>query len=132
MSDLNNKMDNEIISETISEIISKIGSDLCYELCDDFSCSINTLGKEILYWKQKSPMTLVDQVMTKKLFWNVYEVSMVHERSKAMFIQPESSGIIACICGSFKTTTDAKQTRSGDESMTVFVSCLDCGRKWKM
>jgi DNA-directed RNA polymerase subunit M/transcription elongation factor TFIIS len=125
-------MDNEIISETISEIISKIGSDLCYELCDDFSCSINTLGKEILYWKQKSPMTLVDQVMTKKLFWNVYEVSMVHERSKAMFIQPESSGIIACICGSFKTTTDAKQTRSGDESMTVFVSCLDCGRKWKM
>lgn len=115
-----------------NELSDHLSTELCIELCTEFSCSMNTLIKEILYWKHNSPLNWIERVMNKSLFWNAHGVSMVHERSKAMFMEPESSGIIACICGSFKTTTDAKQTRSGDESMTVFVSCLDCGRKWKM
>jgi transcription elongation factor S-II len=34
-------------------------------------------------------------------------------------------------CKSIKTTSTQKQTRSADEPMTVFVLCLDCGKRWK-
>lgn len=34
-------------------------------------------------------------------------------------------------CNSIKTTSTQKQTRSADEPMTVFVLCLNCGKRWK-
>jgi DNA-directed RNA polymerase subunit M/transcription elongation factor TFIIS len=34
-------------------------------------------------------------------------------------------------CHSRKTTYYQMQTRSADEPMTVFVSCLECGTRWK-
>ena len=34
-------------------------------------------------------------------------------------------------CGSRKTTFYQKQTRSADEPMTTFVTCCECGRKWR-
>jgi transcription elongation factor S-II len=34
-------------------------------------------------------------------------------------------------CKSIKTTYFQMQTRSADEPMTVFVSCLNCGKNWK-
>jgi transcription elongation factor S-II len=34
-------------------------------------------------------------------------------------------------CKSIKTTSTQKQTRSADEPMTVFVLCLNCGKRWK-
>lgn len=41
-------------------------------------------------------------------------------------------GIFTCgRCKSKKTTYYEMQTRSADEPMTAFVSCLDCGKRWK-
>jgi DNA-directed RNA polymerase subunit M/transcription elongation factor TFIIS len=34
-------------------------------------------------------------------------------------------------CHSHKTTHHEQQTRSADESMTVFICCADCGKRWK-
>jgi transcription elongation factor S-II len=34
-------------------------------------------------------------------------------------------------CKSIKTTSTQKQTRSADEPMTVFVLCLNCGKRWR-
>jgi len=34
-------------------------------------------------------------------------------------------------CKSIKTTSTQKQTRSADEPMTVFVFCMNCGKRWK-
>ena len=41
-------------------------------------------------------------------------------------------GMFKCVrCGSKKTSHYQKQTRSADEPMTVFVTCLDCRHKWR-
>jgi len=42
-------------------------------------------------------------------------------------------GVLECgKCGSNKTISYTKQTRSGDESTTVFALCYNCNNKWKM
>jgi transcription elongation factor S-II len=42
-------------------------------------------------------------------------------------------GIFNCEkCKSDKTTYYQLQTRSADEPMTTFVTCMNCGKKWKM
>ena len=41
-------------------------------------------------------------------------------------------GIFTCgKCKSQKTTYYELQTRSADEPMTAFITCLDCGKRWK-
>ncbi|GBG34013.1 Transcription elongation factor A protein 1 [Hondaea fermentalgiana] len=43
-----------------------------------------------------------------------------------------NGGLYTCSrCNSKKTTHYQKQTRSADEPMTVFVSCLSCGKRWR-
>ena len=42
-------------------------------------------------------------------------------------------GVLTCNkCNSNKTFSYTKQTRSGDESTTVFVVCSNCNAKWKI
>ena len=42
-------------------------------------------------------------------------------------------GVLECEkCGSKKTISTTKQTRSGDESTTVFAMCISCNSKWKI
>jgi transcription elongation factor S-II len=42
------------------------------------------------------------------------------------------AGLFKCRrCGKRKTSNYQKQTRCADEPMTVFVTCLNCGNKWR-
>ena len=34
-------------------------------------------------------------------------------------------------CGQRKCTYYQKQTRSADEPMTTFITCVNCGKNWK-
>lgn len=46
--------------------------------------------------------------------------------------QQNQRGFFKCrACGSDKTTYQQAQTRSADEPMTTFVSCMTCGKNWK-
>jgi transcription elongation factor S-II len=54
--------------------------------------------------------------------------------NKAMIAQPERSvnASLECSrCGQNKVTYAEAQTRSADEPMTVFCTCLNCGKSWK-
>ena len=47
-------------------------------------------------------------------------------------IDPNAGGEFTCgKCKSTKTSHYQMQTRSADEPMTVFISCLKCGNRWK-
>ena len=44
-----------------------------------------------------------------------------------------ADGIFTCNrCKSKKTTYYSLQTRSADEPMTSFITCVECGNRWKM
>lgn len=44
----------------------------------------------------------------------------------------DTEGMFRCgKCKTYKTTYYQMQTRSADEPMTTFVTCLNCGNKWK-
>ena len=59
----------------------------------------------------------------------------IHKEIRKEYIAKEAKnqdGFFKCgRCKSMKTTYYEMQTRSADEPMTVFVSCLNCNRNWK-
>jgi len=62
---------------------------------------------------------------------------MIEEKSKRdsckyeTVIEASTDTFICRKCKSNKTTYYQLQLASADESMTVFVSCVDCGNRWK-
>ena len=57
----------------------------------------------------------------KKVLTDAYEIKLV----------PMSDSIKCGKCKNKRITYYDLQTRSGDEAMTTFINCLDCGNKWK-
>jgi DNA-directed RNA polymerase subunit M/transcription elongation factor TFIIS len=59
----------------------------------------------------------------------------IHKQLRKEYMNNEKKnqdGFFKCgRCKSMKTTYYQMQTRSADEPMTVFVSCLNCERNWK-
>jgi transcription elongation factor S-II len=59
----------------------------------------------------------------------------IHREMRKDFLTKElknQDGFFTCSrCKSKKTTYYQLQTRSADEPMTTFVSCLNCGKNWK-
>ena len=54
------------------------------------------------------------------------------EREKAKTLDDDYVGMFKCgKCKSIKTTYYQLQTRSADEPMTTYVTCMNCGSKWK-
>ena len=63
---------------------------------------------------------------------DIYQMKLI-EIKKANGIDPNAGGEFTCSkCKSNKTSHYEKQTRSSDEPMTVFVQCLNCGKRWRM
>ena len=54
-------------------------------------------------------------------------------RNQVVESEDIEEGILECKkCGSKKTTFYSLQTRSADEPMTNFITCVDCKNRWKM
>jgi transcription elongation factor S-II len=60
-------------------------------------------------------------------------LDLKYKRDESKFnviIQPSTDVYVCRKCKSRKCTYSAQQTRSSDEPMTIYVSCLNCGKNW--
>lgn len=68
---------------------------------------------------------------SKRLDWEQANESKINEMCGIKGDLLSASLFTCGRCKSTKTTSTQKQTRSADEPMTVFVLCLNCGKRWK-
>jgi len=65
-------------------------------------------------------------------FADMHEYEEEAERMVVPELSVETDGIFQCRkCKKRKTTYYSVQTRSADEPMTNFITCLSCGNRWK-
>lgn len=101
-----------------------------------------------IYWNLKTP-SLIEQIKTNKIkphtiaFMTHQEMNhdkwepLIQAKMKRDHYKYEAkieaaTDTFKCRkCQSNKCTYYQMQTRSADEPMTTFVSCIDCGNRWK-
>lgn len=71
--------------------------------------------------------------MFPELYEPIYERLATRElRKMAVSHHDAPDGVYTCrACKSKKTQYTCLQTRSADEPMSIYVSCLQCGKRWK-
>ena len=69
--------------------------------------------------KEKIDETIKNQVSSIQSDWDLKHTKV-------------TEGVYKCKCGSNKTTQSEMQTRSADEPMTLFITCVVCGNRWKL
>ena len=87
----------------------------------------------IKYMKEDCENTSEIAYFTKEQFypelWNDLRSKMLE---RIIVKEEEVVGLFKCnTCKSNKTTYYQMQTRSADEPMTTYVTCLNCNRRWK-
>lgn len=82
--------------------------------------------------KTKARSKMVNDIQeSRRLDWEQANESKINEMCGITGDLLNASLFTCGRCNSIKTTSTQKQTRSADEPMTVFVLCLDCGKRWK-
>lgn len=76
---------------------------------------------------------MVPSEMFPELYEPIYERLAAKElRRMAVSHEDAADGMYTCrACKSKKTQYTCLQTRSADEPMSIFVACLQCGKRWK-
>jgi transcription elongation factor S-II len=82
--------------------------------------------------KRKEREEKVRKMMdTNRLDWDTANEHKINEMCGIRGELLKASLFTCGRCKSIKTTSTQKQTRSADEPMTVFVLCLNCGKRWR-
>lgn len=68
---------------------------------------------------------------SRRLDWDQANESKINDMCGIKGEMLKASLFTCGRCKSTKTTSTQKQTRSADEPMTVFVFCMNCGKRWK-
>lgn len=75
---------------------------------------------------------MTHQEMNHQKWEKLIEAKMKRDKTKYETVMEASTDTFTCRkCKSKKCNYYQLQTRSGDESMTTFVSCIQCGNRWK-
>lgn len=114
-----------------------------------FFCAIYKDRLRSLYINLKKNVRLIDCIINKTRLphevvlqthyeWNPdvwrqlqLELEYAKQREKENAMESMTDMFECRKCHSRKTSYYQLQTRSADEPMTVFVTCLECGTKWK-
>lgn len=111
--------------------------------CDEFVDTDLLFDYLSLAW-MSGPEVVVDlvrsnsQLSVREVYWKhpVFDVcreALDREIQTMKPIKPTEEGMYQCSkCGSKQTSVVKAQTRSADEGMTDFVTCHNCGKKWKV
>jgi transcription elongation factor S-II len=81
--------------------------------------------------RQKREETAKKLIDSKRLDWDQANEDKINKQCGIQGDLLQASLFTCGRCKSVKTTSTQKQTRSADEPMTVFVLCLNCGKRWK-
>ena len=124
---LKNKKNIDIIEKNI------------YRISNDEEEYNNNLYEVITLIENKSKLkNILQKIKSKNLLWdsNIFiEAKNRIEEHDHFILYPFEieEGVMECNrCGSNKTYSYTKQTRSGDEATTVFAICCKCNNRWKM
>lgn len=78
----------------------------------------------------KAPKFSIQNEINKDLYEKIpielFKQEVINTKFKNTF------GIKCRKCGSENVYSESRQTRSGDEAMTVFYTCLDCDYRWRV
>lgn len=81
--------------------------------------------------KQASNATVKKLQDSRRLDWEQANEGKINDMCGIKGDMLKASLFTCGRCKSTKTTSTQKQTRSADEPMTVFVFCMNCGKRWK-
>lgn len=122
---LKNKKNIDIIEKNIDKISDNE---------DDYN---DNLYEVISLIQEKCKLkNILQKIKSKDLLWNnniFIEAKNRIEEHDHFILHPFEieEGVMECTrCGSNKTYSYTKQTRSGDEATTVFAICCKCNNRW--
>jgi len=97
----------------------------------------NIIYEVLLYIKQGNKLPeIVKELKQSKVYWNhpaLADVRIKQEEQDEFIVNPfqVEEGVLKCPkCSQSKTFSYSKQTRSADEPMTTFATCMNCKYKW--
>ncbi len=78
----------------------------------------------------------IEDIYNKRYGWNnrVYDTIRINIDEEDQFaVKPFEieEGVLECKCGSRRTISFQRQTRSADEGSTTFAHCVECGTRWR-
>lgn len=124
------KSSNIDLLEEIINLSTDYPEQLCYEI----------IGL-LLYEKEKKNSEYLQTVLKllhdNRIEWNhpSFDTFKEKQQEEDNFMTTPlniEDGVVECVrCGSKKTFSIQKQTRSADEPMTTFCTCAICGKKWR-
>ena len=80
--------------------------------------------------KKNVPKATIQTAINEDLYEDVPISAFIPETINTMI--KNTVGIKCRKCQSDNVYSMSRQTRSGDEAMTIFYTCLNCGNKWKV
>jgi DNA-directed RNA polymerase subunit M/transcription elongation factor TFIIS len=104
---------------------------------DDEVIYKNNIAEVVLYILEGYKLQqIIDEVVKGKFGWSNphFDEVMFKQREQDEFIIKPfevEEGVLKCPkCGESRTFSYSKQTRSADEPMTTFATCMNCKNKW--
>jgi len=122
---------NPVFNNQYFKLFRKIYSNITY------TPNSSDVKKKILdgTWKAENIASMKHEELYPELHSNIKLQVMIKLKKIEKYVNSEiqeHDGFFKCgRCKSMKTTYTQVQTRSADEPMTTFVTCLNCEYRWK-